>query len=186
MVKDFPRKDVDFSWAEVPTRTWDPIASVKCGRIFFKDEKTYALGTDPSGLRFKEISRRMFSGHYYPPDAVRFDGKFMQEHRDLIVGDRVIQTAPLLGKLPGPSLTSVVEIYICEQSDDKSTIGYVTTSKHFASGMWTAELTKTNGMLMLKVSGRVCPGPLFLIGLPYARFLQLRAWRRAVEVFQKL
>lgn len=173
--------------AENAERTWDPEKGGKRAWVCFDDDKTYNLGADPDGHRFKAISRRMMSGHYYPPDAVRFSGRFQEEGRDLSRGDRVVQQAPLFGKLGGPLMPSGAEIYVAEATDTRCKIGYVTTSIHFGRGIWTAELTRTNGTLSLHVWSTASPASwAFWLGLPYARYLQLRARRRAVEEFRRM
>jgi hypothetical protein len=168
--------------AESARRTWDPASGGKRAWICFEDDKTYDLGADPDGRRFQAIAGRMMSGNYYPPDAVRFSGRFREEGRDLQAGDRVVQQAPLFGKFGGPLMPSGAEIYVAEKSADRCKIGYVTTSIHFGRGIWTAELTRTDGRLALRVWSTASPRSwLFWLGLPYARYLQLRARRRAVE-----
>ncbi|HLK16043.1 MAG TPA: DUF1990 family protein [Fimbriimonadaceae bacterium] len=172
--------------AENATRNWDPVAGGKRAWICFEDDETYDLGADPDGVRFEEIARRMLSGDYYPPDAVRFDGRFRREGRELRSGDRVVQQAPLLGRLGGPLLPSAAEIYVAEKHQDQCKLGYVTTTIHFGRGIWTAELTRAEGRLSLRVWSIASPRSwLFWLGLPYARYLQLRARRRAVEEFRK-
>ncbi|MHB8635777.1 MAG: hypothetical protein ACYC96_04815 [Fimbriimonadaceae bacterium] len=64
--------------AERADVTWDPASGGKRAWVCFEDDKTYDLGADLDGARFAEIARRMMSGDYYPPDAVRFGGRFRQ------------------------------------------------------------------------------------------------------------
>lgn len=127
------------------------------------------------------------TGNYYPPDAVRFSGRFRQEGRDLRIGDRVVQQAPLFGKLGGRLVPSGAEIYVAEKGTDRCKIGYVTTAIHLARGIWSAELVRAEGHLQLTVQSTASPASwLFWLGLPYARFLQLRARRRAMKEFRLL
>jgi hypothetical protein len=173
--------------AESASLTWDPIKGGKRAWICFDDFKIYDLGPDPTGSRFELISKRMMSGNYYPPDAVRFSGRFRSEKRDLQVGDRIVQQAPLFGKLGGPLMASSAEIYIAELDPDRCEIGYVTSSTHFARGIWSALLERNEGVLKLKVQSTASPNSWqFWLGLPYARFLQVRARHRAVEEFRKV
>ena len=168
--------------AESARLTWNPFTGGKRAWVCFDDFKTYDLGEDPAGSRFEEISNRMMSGDYYPPDAVRFGGRFREEERDLKVGDRIVQQAPLFGKLGGPLMPSAAEIYVAEKGTDRCKIGYVTTSIHVGRGIWSAELVRKDGRLQLTVQSTASPGSwLFWLGLPYARYLQLRARSRAVE-----
>lgn len=163
--------------------TWSPSDGGKPAFICFRDALTEDLGSDPTGERFKTISGKMLSGAYYPADAVKFFGKHQDEHRLMRHGDRIQQIAPL-----GPiSLWSMVEIYVAEQTDDTCTIGYVTTKKHHGRGIWTATLTRKDNQLSLMVESTASPHSfLFWVGLPFARLLQLRARRRAIEEFKKL
>ncbi len=173
--------------AEGATLTWDPVSGGNRGWVCFEDDKTYDLGPDASGLRFSEIATRMLSGNYYPKDAVAFSGRFRREGRNLKAGDRVVQQAPLFGKLGGPLMASSAEIYVAEREVTRRKIGYVTTSTHLAKGIWTAELKSDDGKLSLRVWSTACPNSWqFWLGLPYARYLQLRARRRAVEEFRRL
>jgi hypothetical protein len=170
--------------AEQATVTWDPVKGGRRAWVCFEDDKTYDLGSDPSGERFRKIADRIMSGRYYPPDAVRFSGRFSDEGRPIRAGDRVIQHAPLLGKLGGLLTPSVAEVYVAERNEGCCRVGYVTTSLHFGRGIWTAELSRLQGKLSLRVWSTASPGSwLFWVGLPVARFLQLRARRRAVEEF---
>lgn len=167
--------------------SWDPELGGKRAWICFEDEKTYDIGPDTERVRFQEISKRMLSGHYYPKDAVVFRGKFSEEGRNLRVGDRIVQTAPLLGKLGGPKVHASAEIYIAELEENRCKIGYVTTVLHPGRGIWTAELMRQSGRLTLRVSSIASPNTwMFWLGLPYARYLQLRARSRAVEEFMKV
>ena len=175
----------DKNWQDIPPLSWNPETGGKNCWITFHDHKIYDLGPDPDGDRFKEISSRMRNGQYYPKDAVRFSGKFMEENRMLQPGDRIIQMAPIFGKLGGPIMIAVVEIYVSELEANCCKVGYVTTARHFARGMWSAELTRKDSELSIEVKATVIPNSfLYWFGLPYARFLQLRAWRRAIEVFR--
>lgn len=167
--------------------SWDPKLGGKRAWICFDDDKTYDLGPDPDGLRFQEISKRMMGGRYYPYDAVVFRGKFSEEGRDLRVGDRVVQAAPLFGKLGGPGVNASAEIYVSKIEENQCKIGYVTTVLHPGRGIWTAELLRQDGRISLKVTSTASPNTwLFWLGLPYARYLQLRARSRAIEEFRKL
>jgi hypothetical protein len=173
--------------AESAQVNWDLVKGGKRAWICFEDDKTYDLGPDADGSRFTVISERMMSGNYYPPDAVVFSGRFREEGRNLKPGDRVVQEAPLFGKLGGPLMPSAAEIYVAEREEGRCRIGYVTTSIHFGRGIWTAELTRRDGKLELHVWSTASPRSwLFWLGLPYARYLQLRARRRAVEEFRNL
>jgi hypothetical protein len=173
--------------AESAEVTWDSIAGGRRAWVCFDDDKTYDLGPDPDGSRFEAISTRMMSGDYYPPDAVRFSGRYRREGRALQPGDRVVQEAPLFGRLGGPLMPSGAEIYVAEREEDRCRIGYLTTSIHFGRGIWTAELKETRGRLNLRVWSIASPRSwLYWVGLPYARVLQLRARRRAVEVFREV
>lgn len=173
--------------AESASLTWRLETGGKRAWVCFEDDKTYDLGSDEDGTRFEAISQKMLGGDYYPDDSVAFSGRFRDEKRSLQVGDRVVQEAPLLGRLGGPKAIAVVEMSVAEKSESSTQIGYVTTEIHFGRGIWQANLTREDGRLSLRVFSTVCPNSLwYWIGLPYARYLQLRARRRAVEEFLKL
>ncbi len=180
-----PREKRLWEKAKAAPANWDPIEGGREAWVCFKDDLTYDLGKDHDGNRFKVISERMMSGKYYPPDAVRFSGAFKDEHRDLKVGDRLLQAAPLFGMLGGPLIYSSCEIFVAEHDDDRCRIGYVTTKFHLARGIWSAELVRKEGRLSLRVTSTASPASfLFWIGLFYARFLQKRARIRAVQEFE--
>src|SRR5690348_14900412 len=103
--------------------------------IVFRDSNTYDLGPDPTGDRFDTIASRMLSGHYYPHDAVVVYGRFQSEGRNLRVGDRILQEAPMLGKLGGPRFHSSAEIHSAECKDAECRFGYVTTKFHHGRGI---------------------------------------------------
>ena len=163
--------------------TWSPESGGTKAFVCFEDSKTYDLGADPTGERFETISAKMLNGDYYPPDAVEFFGPFRDEQRPISKGDRVQQRAPF-----GPlAFWSMVEITIAEKTSDTCQIGYVTTQKHHGRGIWTATLTRIDNQLSIKVESIASPHSLlFWAGLPFARLLQLRARRRAIEEFRKL
>jgi len=170
--------------AEQARLTWDPVEAGKRAWICFDDDNRYDLGPDASGNRFLEIARRMMNGHYYPEDAIRMRGRYLEQGRGLRPGDRILQEAPLFGKLGGPVLRSAVEMYVAELTSDMCRIGYVTTAFHYGRGVWSAELQRKDHHLWLTVKSVASPKSwLFWLGLPLARWLQVRARRRAVQEF---
>jgi hypothetical protein len=176
-----------FEIGERAPLSWDPVRGGSRGWICFEDDKTVDLGNDPSGSHFAEISERMLTGRYYPADAVRFYGRFQDEKREIRAGDRVLQKAPLFGRFGLLYAWSMVEIFVAERTEDRCKIGYVTTACHHGRGIWTAELTRQEGGLSLRVQSIASPQSwLFRLGLPVARYLQLRARKRAIEEFGKL
>jgi len=99
----------------------------------------------------------------------------------------VLQKAPLFGKLGILYVWSMVEIFVAERTEDHCRIGYVTSAMHHGRGIWRAELAWKEGRLSLRVKSTASPQSwLFWLGLPVARYLQLRARRRAIEEFEKL
>lgn len=171
--------------AETSPVAWDPVKGGRRAWVCFDDDRTYDLGPDPEGSGFDRIATKMLSGDYYPPDAVVFSGKFRTEDRVLRVGDRILQCARMLGKLGGPKLYSSAEIFVAEREAGRCKIGYVTTQFHFGRGIWSADLTLKDRQLSIRVTSTASPNHwLFWIGLPVARFLQLRARRRAIEEFR--
>lgn len=73
-----------------------------------------------------------------------------------------------------------------EDEPSRLKIGYVTTTRHHARGAWSAELRLREGALSIQVQSTASPrSALFWLGLPLARWLQLRARRRALEEFAK-
>ena len=164
--------------------SWSPTEGGRRSIICFEDHLIEDLGADESGSRFTAIAIKMMSGNYYPPDAVEFFGSFQDEKRNIKVGERIQQRAPIFA---GLYAWSMVEIYVAEHNDDYCQIGYVTTKKHHGRGIWTATLTRRDGNLSIVVESIASPHSfLFWAGLPLARFLQLRARRRAIEEFRKL
>ncbi len=162
--------------------TWDPIKGGRRGWICWDDEKVADIGADPTGERFNLIANRILAGNYYPKDAVVLFGRFRDEARDLRVGDRVLQRAPI-----GPvSVWSGVEIFFAERTATRCSIGYVTTARHHGRGTWRADLDRVGDRLQLTVKSTTSPNSaLFWLGLPIARFFQLRARRRAIEEFRR-
>lgn len=148
---------------------------------------TADLGFDLTGERFRLISDRMVKGHFYPSDAVQYFSEAQDEGRDLRPGDRVLQFAPFLPFLDGFGVWQTVEIFAADRNENSATLGYVTTAKHHGRGIWKAVLSRDNNMLSMTITSTTCPNSwLFWMGLPLARYLQLRARRRAIEGFQQL
>ena len=167
--------------------SWSPTDGGRRAFICFEDNLTAILGLDASGERFQAIAKKIMAGEYYPRDAVQFFGRFQDENRPIQPGDRIQQRAPLW-PLPGSIyFWSMVEIYVAELGSDRCKIGYVTTEKHHGRGIWTATLTRQDEELKLNVVSTASPNSfLFWAGLPFARMLQLRARRRAIDEFRKL
>jgi hypothetical protein len=184
-------------------RTWDPELGGRRALVVFEDDQTYDIGLD-SESRFDEICKRILSGNYYPPDAIVVDGDFQSKRRLIKEGDLLTQAAPLFGSLGGPRLRSLVEIFVAKQSQATQTyaeqlnsgrkqmerfchFGYVTTNCHHGRGIWQARVEAKDGRLQLRVWSTSMPNSFwFWLGLPIARFLQLRAKRRAIEEFRKI
>jgi hypothetical protein len=164
--------------------TWDPTRGGKKAFVCFNDSVTVDI-SDPFDLAaFDQIADRMMAGSYYPPDAVEFFGEYQDKGRNICVGDRILQRAPLIA---GLHAWSMVEIYAAERKETFCQIGYVTTKCHHGKGIWTATLHEKEGRLELLVESVASPRSfLFWTGLPFARFLQLRTRRRAIEEFLKV
>lgn len=158
--------------------TWKPGQSGKPALVSWNDCLDKDLGEDPGGSRFDAIATRMMTGRYYPPQVINFSGDW--EGRELRPGDRILQEMKL-----GPvKLYGMAEIFVAERETNRCKIGYVTTARHYGRGIWSAELFRENGRIRLQVRALSGPGSwLFWIGLPVARYLQMRAWRRAAEDF---
>jgi hypothetical protein len=166
--------------------TWHPVKGGKRSWLCFEDSLTEDVGPD-SAAGFDAIATRMLDGRYYPPDAIQYYCDAIEEGRSLRAGDRVLQRAPILPFLPSMGVWSMVEIFVAERSVDRCHLGYVTTANHHGRGIWEAELTRIGGRLSLKVTSTTSPQSwLYWIGLPLARYLQLRARRRAIEEFRKV
>lgn len=173
--------------AEAAELSWHPEAGGPRSWLVFEDDRKYDLGEDPNGDRLQAIVTRTLRGRYYPADAVRVTGRFVIENRDIRVGDRLVQQAPLFCRLGGPLLASAVEIFIVHETSETFSFGYVTTRRHLARGMWRADFHLHQGRLSVKVRSTSMPGSFsFWLGLPVARFLQVRARRRAIEEFRRL
>ncbi|MEI7985233.1 MAG: DUF1990 family protein [Armatimonadota bacterium] len=164
--------------------SWSPTKGGQRAFICFDDHLVEDIGPDSDGSRFIAISKKMMAGDYYPPDAVQFYGLYQDEQRNVQVGERIQQRAPIFA---GLYACSMVEIYVADQTENHCQIGYVTTEKHHGRGIWTATLNRVDGKLKLTVESTASPHSfLFWVGLPVARYLQLRARRRAIEEFKKL
>jgi hypothetical protein len=166
-------------YAKSPT-TWNPVSGGRRLLVAWDDDITEDLGPDPDRSRFSQIADLMTSGRYYPADVIVF-------HRlhegPMTPGERVLQQTALLG-IP---LWSMVEIFLAERTETICRIGYVTTAKHHGRGIWQAHLTWEVGQLSLRVFSTAGPQSIwFWLGLPIARFLQLRARRKALERFKSL
>lgn len=165
--------------------TWHDDDPLAVGPFSWHDVMEKDLGADPLGSRFDEVASRMLEGRYYPPDALEFFGPW--QGGELRPGDRILQRARLLPFLPWPVLWAMTEVTVAHRDEKLCQIGYVTTRRHFGQGTWAATLRLSEGRLSLLVEGFNRPGSwLFWLGLPYARYLQKRAWRRAVEEFRKV
>lgn len=156
-------------------------------RVRWESVDRFDLGSDPTGRAFEEIASHMMGGCYYPKDVIELFGTFQIEGRGLIAGDQVRQSARAVPFLSWPKLTSFVEIIVADRSESECTIGYVTTVRHHAKGKWSAWLQRQGDGLSLEVSIVVSPRSLlFWIGIPYARWLQVRAKRKAVDRFRAI
>jgi hypothetical protein len=176
--------DSRISDAKSAVNTWHPTKGGKRAWVCFEDSLTSDLGDDIDGACFEALADRMQSGDYYPSDVIEFFGEFRTEKRFLRLGDRIVQRAKLFPKIPSLVIFSVAEIFVSERTDEYCHVGYVTTNKHFGRGIWQAKLTRVGSELELCVESTACPGSLaFWLGLPIARYLQLRARRRAIESF---
>jgi hypothetical protein len=165
--------------------TWNAVTGGKRAWVCFDDFLETEIGEDPTSVIFEALVARMMTGNYYPSDVIEFFGEFRSEGRDMRVGDRIVQRARIIPFVKNWFIYSVAEIYVCERNDDSCKIGYVTTNRHFGRGIWDATLRREDGKLILTVKSIASPGSIaFWMGLPYARWLQLRARRRAVESFQ--
>lgn len=170
--------------ARTATPTWDPVTGGRRAWVCFDDHKAVELGDDPEKLVFHALANKILSGDYYPNDAVEFFGEFRTEERPLRQGDRIVQLAPLAQVV---SLWSVAEVFVAETSETECRLGYVTTDQHFGRGIWCATLVWSQGRTWLTVVSTASPGSwLFWIGLPVARYLQLRARSRSVQEFTKI
>ncbi|MBS1722961.1 MAG: DUF1990 family protein [Armatimonadetes bacterium] len=166
--------------------TWNPETGGTRAWVCFEDHVVEDVGPDPDGSVFAALADRMMRGDYYPPDVIIFFGEFRSDGRDMRPGDRVVQQARLISFLYWPILWSVAEIYVAERTADTCTTGYVTTDQHFGRGIWRAVLSRKDGRLTLDVKSTASPGSFwFWVGLPVARYLQLRARRRAIEDFRR-
>lgn len=167
--------------------SWHRTEGGKRSFVCFEDELVEDLGPDADGSRFNMIAERMLSGRYYPGDAVQFYGLFQDENRHLRPGDRIQQRAPILPFWDGLVAWSMAELFVAEKTGSKCSIGYVTTQKHHARGIWRADLVLADGQLTLTVKSTAFPNSfLYWLGIPVARYLQLRARRRAIEEFRRV
>lgn len=150
--------------------------------VFFDDDLTTNLGPDPDGTRFQKIAELVRTANYYPKHVV----EFYTDSGELSIGKRVLQIAPLT-PLGFPKLYSMVEISDLEITPTSITVGYFTTTKHFAKGWWKAEFKRENNQITLRVRSLALPNSLlYWLGIPFARYLQLRARREAIKRFQSI
>lgn len=131
--------------------------------------------SEPQKL-FEATADRWVSGKYYPEDVIRFH--FIGDR--LRVGTRILQEMTIFSAI---TLFAMVEITVCERSEQECRIGYVTTRRHFARGEWSARIWWEADSLELgfEVKAVTCPSSFwFWVGLPIARYYQMRAWRKAI------
>jgi|SRR5579862_7034966 len=167
--------------------TWDPVKGGRRPLICWVDSSFSFLGEDLDGSGFVEVSGRMLGGRYYPPDAIDFFGPWEDEGRELKVGDRILQRARLFPFSNWPVLWAMTEVFVAERTSTTCHIGYVTTRRHFGRGLWQARLSRTEEGLELEVESISGPQSwLFWVGLPLGRYLQQRAWRRAILEFARI
>jgi hypothetical protein len=170
------------AWAESASPTWSLTEGGRRPAVCWDDDVTAELGPDPDGQRLAALAERLKSGLYYPPEVIEFSGRFRLEGRPLQVGNRILQRAPLLPFASWPYVWSVAEVCVMEEEPDRFLFGYITTTRHLGRGIWRVEARRVEGRLILRVWSTAGPGsPLFWLGLPYARWLQLRARRRGIE-----
>ncbi|HVT14107.1 MAG TPA: DUF1990 family protein [Fimbriimonadaceae bacterium] len=167
--------------------TWLADGENRRPTVCWVDERREVLCEHDVDFIFEEIAGRMLGGRYYPPDTLDFFGEWMDENRPIRAGDRILQRARVLPFSQWPVLWAMTEVFVAERTPSTCAIGYVTTKRHFGRGIWQASLTKSDRGLELSVSSTSSPYSwLFWIGLPIARRLQLRAWRRAFEEYKSL
>lgn len=168
------------AWKTAP-RSWEPGQGGKVALLSWNDSLTKDLGEDSDGSRLQELGTKLLNGHYYPDDVIEFFGEWQDEGRLMRAGDKILQRAHLAF---GIKLWAMVEVFVAEMSDDVCRLGYVTTQKHFGKGQWEIVIRRNGSRLRLEVSAISGPGSfLFWIGLPIARYYQMRAWRKALSSF---
>lgn len=167
--------------------TWDPVAGGHLPLVSWTDHMTTNIGSAVTEEAFDRLCHRMLSGHYYPPDAIECFGLWEEERREIRAGDRMLQRARIIPWLASIGLWSMTEVFVAERTATRCELGYVTTERHFGRGIWRAVLERAEGEVELSVEGTAGPASLwFWLGLPVARMLQRRAWRRAIEEFVQL
>lgn len=172
-------------WRKCPV-SWDLEKGGKPSWCTFRDDLTDDLGPDAPG-RLERIAEHHLTGHYYPPDALTFWAPELDEGGKLHVGTRLLQRARLLPFSDWPVVYAMTEITHAELSEDRFTIGYVTTEFHKARGWWRADVWREDGRLRVRVQSLAIPDSWqFWLGMPVARWLQLRARRRGIEVMHDL
>jgi hypothetical protein len=173
------------AWREAPL-SWDPVTGGRRPLVCWEDDYTFDLGADTTGQRFHEISEKMLTGFYYPSEVIRCYGDWTVENRRIKPGERMVQKAVILPSWEGVGLWSMTQIFAAEQTEDTCTLGYVTTKRHFGRGKWQATLVRDDGTLKVHVRATAGPGSFwFWLGLPIARWLMVRARKRAVEEFRR-
>lgn len=174
------------AWADGAEPTWSLTEGGKRPLVCWDDDITVDVGPDPDGMRLERIAGRLRNGLYYPYEVIEFSGRYRLEGRELRVGDRIIQRAQILPFFYWPGAWSVAEVCLIESEPDRFLFGYVTTTRHLGRGIWRVEAKWVEGRLSLRVWSTAGPGsPLFWLGLPVARWLQLRARRKGIEKCQE-
>ncbi len=164
--------------------SWHPTAGGKLSPIVFRDDITEPLGPDPTGNRLKQIKAKILAGKYYPENVIRFT----PTETPLTVSTRIHQSTPIIPGISWLRATGVAEIFVVEETENSIHIGYVTTTRHHGRGIWQAKIFRLdNNELQIRVWSIAMPNSaLFWLGLPWARFLQLRARNKAIQQFRNL
>lgn len=153
------------------------------GRALVQFNDSILMGLGNIDETFEKIADHMMSGDYYPPEIVFFEGEFRRAGRTIRKGDRILQ----LARLPflfGYRTQTVTEISVAEKTERYCTIGYYTTSRHFAKGWWQATVQWEEDEYTLRVESQARPQSLvYWLAIPVARYMQQRARKAAMLRF---
>ncbi len=160
-----------------------PTTDIEEAKAIFRDARIFDMGADTHG-RFEAMRDALLRYRFYPDAVMESASAFKKENRFARVGDRIAMAifVPVLPGMPALRFPATTEINLLENTSDRAALGYVTTSRHYGRGAWSAKLTRSHGGIRLDLYSRMNPtAPIALLGLPLYRLMQKRAHRLGAE-----